>query len=144
MSLCQNKNRKKSLTITKSANSNLQHQLARHYIRSRQSGTLSACSDRHMQQLQLGLSHLVPAQQLSLTLDKKPQTPSFKGKDDPSPDLKLDIPANLQVGAYRAAVYTTKIILALARGSKQQSQPFMVRVEINIAESRVWGARRLP
>lgn len=41
-----------------------------------------------------------------------------------------------QVGAYRTAVYTTKIILALARVSKQQSQPFMVRVEIYIAESR--------
>lgn len=65
---------------------------------------------------------------------------AFKGKDGPTPNLKLDIPANLQVGAYRAAVYTTKIILALARVSKQQSQPFMVRVEINIAESRVWGA----
>lgn len=53
---------------------------------------------------------------------------------------KPDIPANVQVGAYRAAVYTTKIILALTRVSRQQSQPFMVRVEINIAESVVWGA----
>lgn len=51
-----------------------------------------------------------------------------------TPHFKLDIPANLQVGAYRAAVYTTKIMLALARVSLQQSQPFMVRVEINIAE----------
>lgn len=53
--------------------------------------------------------------------------------------LKLDIPADLQVGAYGAVVYTTKIILALARVSKQQSQPFMVRVEINIAASRAGG-----
>lgn len=52
---------------------------------------------------------------------------------------KLGIPADLQVGAYRAAVYTTKIMLALARVSKQQSQPFMVRVEINIAESGAGG-----
>lgn len=49
------------------------------------------------------------------------------------------MPADLQVGEYRAAVYTTKIMLALNGVSKQQSQPFMVRVEINIAESKVWG-----
>lgn len=68
-----------------------------------------------------------------------PQTQSFKRKDGPTPNFKLDIPADLQVGAHRAAVYTTKIILALARVSRQQSQPFMVRVEINIAESRAGG-----
>lgn len=49
------------------------------------------------------------------------------------------MPADLQVGEYRAAVYTTKIMLALNGVSKQQSQPFMVRVEINIAESKAWG-----
>lgn len=76
------------------------------------------------------------------TLDKTVQTPSVKRKAGP----KLDIPAKLQVGAHRAAVYTTKIMLALARVSKQQSQPFMVRVEINIAQSRAveWGARHVP
>lgn len=57
-------------------------------------------------------------------------------------NLKLDIPANLQAGVCSAAVYTTKIILAPARASKQQSQPFMVRVGINIAESREWGANQ--
>lgn len=49
------------------------------------------------------------------------------------------MPADLQVGEYRAAVYTTKIMLALNGVSEQQSQPFMVRVEINIAESKAWG-----
>ena len=76
---------------------------------------------------------------------QKAQTPSFKGKDGPTPHLRLDIQANLQVGAYRSAVSTQpKIILALARVSKQQSQPFMVRAEINIAESRVWGGQSAP
>ncbi len=126
----------------KSENSNLQHQLARHIIQFRQSGTFPACLHGHMQQVQLGL--LFSAQRQTLTLDTKPQTPSFTGKEGPTPQLKLDIPANLQVGAYRAAVYTTKIILALAGVSKQQSKPFMVRVGINIAESRVLGASQLP
>lgn len=83
------------------------------------------------------LSHHILAQQLPLTLAKKPQTPRFKGKDGPSPHLKLDIPAKLQVSAGWAVVYTTKIILALARMSKQQSLPFMESVQINIAESKV-------
>lgn len=51
------------------------------------------------------------------------------------------MPADLQVGEYRAAVHTTKIMLALNGVSKQQSQPFMVRVEINIAESKAWGGQ---
>lgn len=114
---CKKSSKKKAtekslLTIMKSANSNLQHQLARHDVRFRQTGIFSACLDRHMQQLQPELSHLIPAQQLPLTLDNNPQTSSFKRKDGPTPLLKLDIPANLQVGAYRAAVYTTKIMLA--------------------------------
>lgn len=53
--------------------------------------------------------------------------------------LSLISQANPQVGTHTAAVYTTKIMLALVRESKQQSQPFMVRVEINIARSRAGG-----
>lgn len=56
---------------------------------------------------------------------------------------KLDIPAKLQVGAGRAAVHTTKIILALTGMSKQQSRPFMARAQINIAERKV-EATQLP
>lgn len=114
--------------------SNLQHQLPIHDIKFRLSGTISTCLHSQMQQLQPGLSHLTPARQLPLTPHEIPQTPSFKGNDD-----EHNIPADLQVGAYSTVVYTTKIILALARVSKQQSQPFMVRVEINIAESRAGG-----
>lgn len=75
----------------------------------------------------------------NLPWKKIPQIPSFKGRDGPIPLLQPDNPENPQVGAYSAAVYTTKIRLALARVSKQQSQPFMVRVGINIAESRTGG-----
>lgn len=51
------------------------------------------------------------------------------------------MPANLQVGDDRAAVDTTKIMLALNRVSELQWQPFMVRVRINIAGSKAVGAR---
>lgn len=61
------------------------------------------------------------------------------GKNEPTPLFQLDIPAKLQVGAHSAAVYTTKIMLAQARVSKRPSQPFKVRVEINIAGSRAGG-----
>lgn len=44
--------------------------------------------------------------------------------------------ANLQVGEDGAAVYTTKIMLALNRVSELQAHPFMVRVRINIAGSK--------
>lgn len=47
--------------------------------------------------------------------------------------------ANLQVGEDRAAVYTTKIMLALNRVSELQAHPFMVRVRINIAGSKALG-----
>lgn len=50
------------------------------------------------------------------------------------------MPANLQVGEDRAAVYTTKIMLALNRVSERQWQPFMVRVRINIAGSKALRA----
>lgn len=49
------------------------------------------------------------------------------------------MPANLQVGEDGAAVYTTKIMLALHRVSELQSHPFMVRVRINIAGSKALG-----
>lgn len=49
------------------------------------------------------------------------------------------MPANLQVGEHGAAVYTTKIMLALNGVSELQSQPFMVRVRINIAGSKALG-----
>lgn len=47
--------------------------------------------------------------------------------------------ANLQVGEDGAAVYTTKIMLALNRVSELQAHPFMVRVRINIAGSKALG-----
>lgn len=53
--------------------------------------------------------------------------------------------ANLQEGDDGAAVYTTKIMLALNRVSKLQWQPFMVRLTINIAggkASEAGGGRR--
>lgn len=123
----------------KPVNSQPQHQLARHDITFRQSGTYSSCLDRYIIQIQPDLSHLIPAQQLPLTPNKTPHTQSFKGKYGPTPHFKLDIPADLLVGVYRAAVYTTKIMLVLARVSKHQSQPFMVRVQIYIAESGAGG-----
>lgn len=51
------------------------------------------------------------------------------------------MPADLQVGEDAAAVNTTKIMLALNGVSELQSQPFMVRVRINIAGSKAldWG-----
>lgn len=75
----------------------------------------------------------------SLLLTLKLQL-SNGGKNEPTPLFQLDIPAKLQVGAHSAAVYTTKIRLAQARVSKRQSQPFKVRVEINIAGSRAGGS----
>lgn len=87
-------------------------------------------------------AHSTPLQ--VLTLDKFPQVPRFKAKDCPVLLLQLDIPANPQTSVYRAAVYPTKIMQALATLSKQQSQPFMVTVEINIAERKAGGVRLIP
>lgn len=47
--------------------------------------------------------------------------------------------ANLQVGEDGAAVYTTKIMLALNRVSERQAHPFMVRVRINIVGGKALG-----
>lgn len=69
------------------------------------------------------------------TLDARLQNPTFlEGQGGPA------LPAKLQVGEDRAAVYTTKIMLALNRVSELQWQPFMVRVRINIAGSKALGA----
>ena len=81
---------------------------------------------------------------VTLPWTQSPKLQASKEKMVQNSKLKACIPANLQVGAYRAVVYTTKIMLALARVSKQQSQPFMVRVEINIAERRVPGGQAAP
>lgn len=119
----------------KSSNSNLQHQPANHEYQIQAIKHFLSMLSYNLAYHTLCLHkscHLPQTQSLKLQ--------GFKGKGGPTPHPKPDIPANLQVGAYRAAVYTTKIILALTRVSRQQSQPFMVRVEINIAESVVWGA----
>lgn len=98
-----------------------------------------------MHQLQPALSHPIPARQLPLPYPgHKAPNSKLQRKRWFNSKLKACIPANQQVGTYRAAVYTTKIMLALARVSKQQSQPFMVRVEINIAERRVLGGQAAP
>lgn len=86
----------------------------------------------------------IPQSLCTLTPDKFPQVPSFKAKFCPVPLLQPDIPANLKTGVYGAVVYPTKIMQALATLSKQQSQPFMVRVGINIAERKLVGVRLIP
>lgn len=94
----------------------LEHQLPRH--RFRPSGTISPCLDEEVYS-SYNLPHA--------------QSPKLQASQE-----TLDVPADLQVGVCSTVFYTTKIMLAQPE-SKQQSQPCMVRVEINIAESRAGG-----
>lgn len=118
----------------------LQHQLARHDIRYRH---FSACLQTYICN-NYHLAYHILSLLFPLTLDQRPQTPSFKG-ENPNSTLRAQYPSKPTGRCVQGCgFHTTKIMLDLARASRQQSQPFMVRVEINIAESREWGASQLP
>lgn len=73
-----------------------------------------------------------------------PHTKSLKRQAQVQLHVKVDIPADLQVGAYSAVVYTTEIILALARVSQATVTAFYGEGGDKYSWEQSWGASQLP